>query len=187
MIAIKNIAACALFAGATAVFCSIAQAHVVLGQPSAPVGSAYQAVLRVGHGCSGAATTGITVRLPEGFRGARPQPKPGWTLAVRRAALAEPYESHGRTVREDVVEVTWRAATLEAALDDAFYDEFNLRGSLPAQPGALWFKVLQTCGDSSVDWAEVPAGGESVQNLKTPALLLQVLPADGAQPQAHHH
>jgi periplasmic copper chaperone A len=154
-----------------------AQAHVTLEQAKAPAGSFYKAVLRVGHGCEGTATHTVRVLLPEGFRGAKPMPKMGWRLAVRKAPLAQPYESHGRQVTEDTVEITWTATTREAWLEDAHFDEFTLRGQLPAQPGPLWFKVRQDCEKGFWDWAQVPASGTSTKGLRSPAALLDVVPA----------
>jgi len=172
-------------AASTALLSALASAHVTLDQPQAVAGSAYKAVFKVGHACAGASlTTGITVRLPAGFRGAQPMPKAGWTAVVQRAALAEPYESHGRRISEDVVEVSWRANSADSALPTAFYDEFTVRGTLPAQAGTLWFKVRQSCDVGEVDWAEVPASGVSTEGLKAPAARLQVGPA--AAP-AHVH
>ena len=59
-----------------------ASAHVSLQQPIAEVGSAYQAVLGLSHGCDGAATTAVAVRIPTGFDAARPLPKPGWNVST---------------------------------------------------------------------------------------------------------
>jgi uncharacterized protein YcnI len=53
-----------------------ASAHVVLEQRSAAAGSNYRAAFRVGHGCDGLATTGISVRIPAGVKGAKPCPSP---------------------------------------------------------------------------------------------------------------
>lgn len=164
--------------------CLPAVAHVVLDQPQAPAGSAYTASLRVGHGCDGSPTHTVTVQVPAGLRGAKPQPKPGWTLSVRKAPLAQPSTSHGRTVTDDVVEVRWQATSRAAWLDDAWFDTFHLRGQLPAQPGPLWFRVQQLCETGQLDWTEVPASGTSTQGLKAPAALLQVMPA---QPAGHQH
>jgi uncharacterized protein YcnI len=161
---------------------SLASAHVVLVQPQAPAGSAYTAALRVGHGCEGSPTHTVTVQVPDGLRGAKPQPKPGWTLTVRKAPLAQPSTSHGRSITEDVVEVRWQAQSREAWLDDAWFDEFNLRGQLPAQAGPLWFRVQQLCETGQLDWSEVPDSGTSTQGLKAPAALLQVQPAQPTQP-----
>ena len=66
-----------LIAAATPAF-----AHVTLPPGGAAAGSAYEAAFRVGHACKDAtATTGITVRLPEGFTLTEAQPRAGWTLA----------------------------------------------------------------------------------------------------------
>ncbi|MDB5932595.1 MAG: hypothetical protein JWR60_4302 [Polaromonas sp.] len=148
--------------------------HVVLEQGSAPAGSAYKAVFQVSHGCQSAATTGISVQIPSGFQGAKPYPKAGWTVSVKREKLAKPYDSHGKQVTDDVSVVTWVAASKDAALPDAHFDEFMLRGKLPEAAGALWFKVLQTCETGRMDWSEIPAPGSSAKALKLPAPRLDV-------------
>src|SRR5690606_31052936 len=69
-----------------------ALAHVTLETAEAPAGSTYKAVLRVGHGCDGAATTAIRVRIPEGVIAAKPMPKPGWELATKEGEYAQAYD-----------------------------------------------------------------------------------------------
>ena len=156
-----------LIAFAISTLATAACAHVSLQQPVAESGSAYQAVLRIGHGCDGAATTAVSVRIPAGFDAARPLPKPGWNISMQGGTAI------------------WAAATREAALPDGQRGEFTLAGSLPSAAGAMWFKVLQTCGQASLDWSQVPAEGSSTADLKSPAALLQVLSArDYAQAQA---
>jgi uncharacterized protein YcnI len=152
--AIKFVAACAVSICASSVF-----AHVTLADQAALAGTTYRATLRVGHGCDGAATTAIRVSIPAGFKGAKPMPKPGWTLAL------------------SATDITW-TATPGNALPDAYYDEFVLRGGLPATAGAMWFKVLQSCEKGSVDWADIPAPGTDAHSLKTPAALLEIIPSD---------
>ena len=159
-----------------------AGAHVSLEEREAAAGAPYKAVLRIAHGCEGTATHTVRVRVPAGFRGAKPMPKPGWTLELRREALAQPYESHGRTVTEDVVEVTWRAQTREVWLADAHYDEFVLRGQAPLTPGPAWFRVLQLCEKGQWDWHETPASGTATQGQKSPAVLLEVRPVAAKGP-----
>lgn len=162
-----------------------AQAHVTLEQAEAKAGSTYKAVMRVGHGCEGSPTHTVTVRLPAGFRGAKPVPKAGWALTVRKEKLAQPYDNHGRTVTEDPAEISWRALGRESWLDDAWYDEFVVRGQLPEQAGPLWFKVVQTCEKGTAEWVQVPEAGTSTQGLKAPAALLKVLPAAAEVPHRH--
>ncbi|SFB75342.1 hypothetical protein SAMN05216344_102266 [Polaromonas sp. OV174] len=168
-ITIKNIATTAACMLAIPAF-----SHIGLEEKSAPAGSNYKAVFQVGHGCQGSATTGITVQIPAGFQGAKPYPKAGWTLTTKLGKLAKPYDNHGKPVTEDVTVVSWTAASKDAALQDAHFDEFMLRGKLPETAGPLWFKVLQTCESGSMDWSEVPASGASAKGLKSPAALLEV-------------
>jgi len=164
-----------------------AQAHVTLEQAEALVDTPYKAVLRVGHGCDGQATTALTVQIPAGFKGAKPMPKPGWTLSIRKEKLSEPYESHGRRISEDVVEIRWTAQSPESALPDAWYDEFVLRGGTPSTPGPLWFKVRQQCEHGEWNWAELPASGTLTRGLKAPAVLLMLKAKPDAEAPAPGH
>jgi uncharacterized protein YcnI len=177
--ATKTIAVCALFAWATAPF-----AHIVLADGAALASTSYRATLRVGHGCDGSPVTALRVSIPAGFQGAKPMPKPGWVLAIKTAKLDKPYDNHGKQVTDDVSEITWTAATKDSALPDAHYDEFVLRGGLPAQAGPMWFKVLQTCEKGSIDWVEVPASGISTKGMKAPAALLEIIESGAA---GHQH
>src|SRR5690606_13253930 len=90
-----------------AVLCTAlpAAAHVGLEYQVAPAGSSYRATFQVGHGCAGSPTRQLVVEIPAGVRGARPMPKPGWTLEVTREKLAQPYTSHGRSVTDDVARI----------------------------------------------------------------------------------
>ena len=156
LIATRFIAACVIIYWPVASF-----SHIVLDNKSATAGSAYKAVFQVGHGCSGAATTAIAVQIPSGFQDAKPYPKAGWVISM------EPHKL-----------VTWTATSRDAALPNAHFDEFVLRGKLPEATGPLWFKVLQTCDDgvnkSSNHWAEIPTTGVSTKGLTSPAALLDV-------------
>ncbi len=155
-----------------------AQAHITLEQASAAAGSTYKAVFRVGHGCAGSPTTGITVFLPPGFIGAKPMPKPGWKLDMQREPLAAAYTSHGSTVSERVAVIRWEGGSLA----DAEYDEFILRGSLPATAGKLHFRVLQTCAQGSNDWSAIQTGSERPA---FPAAVLDVTPAETSPGHQH--
>jgi uncharacterized protein YcnI len=176
----KNTLIACLLAGASAGVWS----HVTLEQSKAPAGSTYKAVFRIGHGCDGSATHTVSVTLPAGFRAAKPMPKAGWTLALRKAPPAQPSDSPGRTANDDVVEVTWKAAARESWLADAHYDEFTLRGQLPDTAQPLWFKVRQVCESGESNWADIPTAGTSTRGLKAPAVLLEVAPAEA---KAHTH
>jgi periplasmic copper chaperone A len=153
---------------------TIATAHVVLEQRSAIAGSYYKGVLRITHGCEGSATTRVTVQLPEGFRGAKPMIKAGWTISAPKAKLAQAYESHGKQITEDVSTITWSAGSLP----DALYDEMAFMGRLPDTPGKLYFKVLQECEKGRHDWSAIPAEGKKLSDYPEPAAELTVTPKE---------
>lgn len=180
----KKIATSACLISATALF-GTAFAHVVLEYQVAPAGASYKATFKVGHGCGASPTRQVVVDIPNGFRGARPQPKPGWALDVQRAKLATPYTSHGRSVAEDTTRITWTARTPEDALPSAHYDEFVLVGQTPEQAGMLYWPVRQICAEGRNDWTEVPQPGQKLHDLKSPAAALEVLPQGGGA--AHQH
>ncbi|MFG6462064.1 YcnI family protein [Roseateles sp. DXS20W] len=161
-----------------------AQAHITLEQPEAMAGSSYRAVFKVGHGCNGAATKEIIVTLPEGLRGAKPSPKPGWTLTTKRRMLKSPYDSHGQPIIDELAEVRWLANGEANQLQDAWYDEFVLRTSLPVEAGELAFAVRQVCTEGEWNWAERPTADNP--RPRAPAVRLIVRPAVAA-PAGHTH
>ena len=169
---------------ATWAFPTAVHAHAVLTEQTALSGSYYKGAVRIGHGCEGSATTGVKLFIPSGFEGAKPQPKTGWSLKITKAKLAEPYQSHGKTVSEDVVAMEWVASSKDAALPDGAFDEFAFMGRVPDAAGPLWIKVLQTCESGQNDWSEIPSQGTSTRGLKLPAALLDVQPAHTHE---HHH
>ncbi len=133
-------------------------AHVSLPPGGATAGSTYDAAFRVGHACQDAgSTTGITVRIPEGFSVQKAEPRAGWTLTTAPGSVA------------------WRADSAQTALPASEKAEFVVRGALTAKPGTLWFKVLQSCDKGSADWAGVPAA--AADKPAFPAARLDVLPA----------
>lgn len=172
-------AACALCLG------NSSSAHVVLQDSAAAAGSSYRAAFRVGHGCGDEATTAMRITIPAGFNGAQPMPKAGWTVSTKIGPLPVPFDSHGKTYTEGVLEISWTANGPENALPAAYYDEFVLRGTTPVKAGPLWFKVLQSCAKGANDWAEVPVSGTSTKGLKSPAALLEVLDVQAAGAHAH--
>ena len=161
----------------------MANAHVVFAEPHAIAGSYFKATLRVGHGCGNASTTSLTVKIPAGFESAKPQPKLGWNLTIKKESLAKPYISHGKTITEDVVEITWQATNPDFFLPNEQFEEFSFLTHLPSQPGLYWANVRQVCVKGSNNWTEVPASGSSTQGLQLPAALIELLPP----PEHHHH
>lgn len=180
---LRGLGAAAVLAGLT--LATGAGAHPVLETSAAPAGASYKAVMRITHGCAGSPTRQVVVEIPAGVRGARPMPKPGWALEVQREKLAQPYTSHGRSITEDTVRITWTARTREDMLPSAYVDEFLLVAQLPAKAGPLYWPVRQVCEEGRTDWVEIPKPGQKAADLKSPAVLLTVQP--GGEHAGHQH
>jgi uncharacterized protein YcnI len=161
------------FAFAACVFAVAAQAHITLEYQVAPAASAYKATFRVGHGCGSSPTRQIAVSIPAGVTGARPMPKPGWSLDIQREG-------------KQAVRVTWSAKTREDMLADGLYDEFVLVAQTPREAGAIYWPVSQVCEDGRQDWTEIPTAAQPLSQLKSPAAYLEILPAAGSAP-GHQH
>jgi uncharacterized protein YcnI len=150
-----------------------AQAHVVLSVPEAPSGSYYVGAFRVGHGCSGSATTAIRFEVPVETPNAKPQPKPGWTLSIERERLPQPVKGEGGAMTSERVKaITWRGR-----LPDEQFDEFGVRLQLPDRDGALALPVVQTCEKGEARWVD-PAGEHPAPKL--------TLTKKNADPMAGH-
>lgn len=168
-----------------------ATAHITLERAEAGPGSSYKAVLRVPHGCAGSATVELSVDVPDGFIAVKPQPKPGWTIAVKKGLYARTYTfQHGIEMAEGARQVTWTGR-----LEDSFYDEFVMVGFIAGTltPGSvLAFPTVQKCEQSTERWVEVAAAGQDAHALKRPAPLLRIVAvkdgthAHAAQAQAAH-
>lgn len=164
---------------ALAITAGQAMAHATLEQGSTPAGNSYKAVVRVPHGCAGAPTNVVRVRLPQGYYAVKPMPKPGWTLEKVIGRYEKPYDNHGTDMTEGVTEVVWSGGEL---LDDE-YDEFIMRGSIgpDVEVGStLWFLVVQECPEGAAErWIEIPAEGQSAHDLARPALGLTITERQG--------
>jgi uncharacterized protein YcnI len=151
-------------------------AHVTLAVKEAPVGADYKATFRVPHGCKGSATVKLSVEIPEGMVGVKPQPKPGWQIEIVKGPYAKPYHHYRSEVTEGVKSVAWSGGNLP----DEYYDEFVLMGYLDKglQPGsALYFPTVQTCEQGIERWIEIPADGKSSNDYRSPAPSLKLLPS----------
>jgi uncharacterized protein YcnI len=152
---------------------------VVLAPGEAPAKSYFFGAFRVGHGCAGAATTALRIEIPPEIVVAKPQPKPGWTLRIERAPLAQSIKGEG-TVAERVVAISWTGGVLP----DDEWDEFGVSAKLPPTPGPLYFPATQSCGAAVERWTDIPAAGQDRHGLAHPAPVLTVTPTAGPDPMA---
>jgi uncharacterized protein YcnI len=145
-----------------------AEAHPVFTQPQATAGAHWAGAIRLGHGCKGGlATTSLRVEIPAAILVARPQPKPGWTVAIEHAPLDAPITQEGRTLTERVSAITWTGQ-----LPDDQFDEFAIAAKLPDEAGRLAFPVVQTCGAVSQRWDQPVEPDAPRPEFPAPALVL---------------
>ncbi len=154
-----------------------ALAHVSLQVKETPAGSTYKAVFQVPHGCEGKPTQTVRVRIPDGVIAVKPQPKAGWTLAKVRGPYGKSYDYYGTPTSEGVKEVVWSGGSLA----DDEYDEFAMRVYLTGDLKAgdmLYFPVVQECAEGLAErWIEIPAAGQSSDDLELPAPGVRLLEA----------
>lgn len=172
---IRTFAAIALTATLALLASATATAHITLETRETLADSYHKTVFRLPHGCEGSPTTGIRIRIPQGVISVKPQPKPGWELAITKETLAHPMVGpYGNSIAEVVTEVSWRGGPLP----DEHYDEFALHVRLPATSSetTLYFPTVQECEQGVHRWIEVPEAGKSSHDYKSPAPALRLLP-----------
>jgi uncharacterized protein YcnI len=156
-----------------------ALAHLSLETATAAAGSHYKAVVKIGHGCDGAATRTLRVQLPLEMQHSKPMPKPGWNLELVREKLETPYDYFGESVTEDVRELVWSGGNL----GDDYYDEFVFSTQLAGEAGqTLYLKTIQECTEGVLRWVEIPAEGQDAHELAHPAPSLMLK----AEQHQHH-
>ncbi|UUX95989.1 YcnI family protein [Aquabacterium sp. J223] len=165
-----------LFAALLAALAGPAVAHVTLEPAQAAAGGTHKLSFRVTHGCDGSATTAVVLRLPPGLQGAKPMPKPGWSLQTTRRPLAQAQERHGRRITDELAEVRWSGGPLP----DAHVDEFSIVATLPAGgPAPLAFPLTQECEQGRLDWQDAPGS-------RAPAPVLRLQAPAGPAPHHPH-
>ena len=135
-----------------------AAAHVGTTPAKAPAGQTSEIGFVVGHGCEGSPTRSVSIRIAAGVTSAKPKPKPGWRLSIRRGRLPQPVKDFaGNTVTRGVLEVTWSGGNLP----DAHYDTFELRLGMPSTPGrTIYFPTVQRCAKGVNRWIAIPRRGQ---------------------------
>ena len=165
-----------------------ADAHTIVVEKDVAPGSQL-ITLRISHGCSGAATTALSVKIPAGVTQVTPAYVPGWAVAVKERKLDPPIKGwDGAMLSETVDEVTWTGGPIP----DHLFADFKLKVEFPNDSGkTFYFKTIQKCGSTEMRWIETPKQGEKdfdfsdptnpVAKYKTPSPFIRVieLPALG--------
>jgi uncharacterized protein YcnI len=156
-----------------------AWAHVTVSPEEAAPDSFATLNFQVPHGCDGSATVSLSVQIPAGVVSVKPQVKPGWEITIEEGTLPEPVDYFGETLTEGVLSVTWTGGPLE----DHYMDMFGMSVKLPNTEGPVFFPAIQTCEQGETAWIQIPAEGQTEEDLEEPApsMVLEV----GAGGHAH--
>ncbi|MET7769228.1 YcnI family protein [Nocardia sp. NPDC005366] len=148
-----------------------AAAHVTADAPGAAQGSYSVVTFRVPTESVTAATTGLTVVLPN-VKNARTEPIPGWSAKIDRNAESE------------AVAVTWTSDPGAPGVPPGQFQRFVVSlGPLPKQEN-LSFPAKQTYSDGTVVNWDQPVGADgSEPEHPAPAITLAASGAEGD----HHH
>lgn len=155
---------------ASLVVIGAASAHVGTTPDEAPAGRTSVIGFTVGHGCDGSPTRSVSIRIAAGVTSAKPKPKPGWKLTVKRGKLPQPVKDfEGNTNTRGVLEVTWSGGNLP----DAYFDTFELRLGMPNTPGkTVYFPTVQRCAKGVLRWIQIPQKGQPEPDEPAPGVRL---------------
>ncbi len=139
-------------------------AHVSITPDSAPEGSTQEFILGVGHGCDDSPTIKLSVHVsPDAFDQVAALAVEGWTL----------------TLDDDVI--TWEADEVPEGGHEEDEEEghgqgdFGFVARVIAPAGTVVpVPLIQECVEGRYDWIQVPAEGQSHDDLDEPAPLVTV-------------
>jgi uncharacterized protein YcnI len=154
-----------------------ASAHVTI-TPTTTAASAYTVLtVSVPHGCEGSAATRISIQMPDQINAVTPTRNPLWRVEKEMERLDPPVtDAHGNEITERVATVTY---TTDTPLPEGYRDTFELSLQLPDAEGTtLVFPAVQTCEKGEAAWIEVPAAGQSADDLELPAPLVTITAAE---------
>ncbi|OLT52616.1 DUF1775 domain-containing protein [Cellulosimicrobium sp. CUA-896] len=165
---LRATAVAALATGLVATGATVASAHVTV-TPSVTTADSYTVLtFAFGHGCGESATTEIAIQMPEQVISVAPAVHPGWDVEKVMQDLETPVDDgHGGEYTERVAEVVYTAKT---PVPNGYRDSFELSLKLPDAAGeTLDFPTVQTCEEGETAWVEIPAEGQTSDDLESPA------------------
>ena len=160
---------------ATILAASPASAHITLKGREAAIGTAYEAVFVVPHGCAGSATTRIRVQIPEGVIGGEADADGGLECRNRHWKIRRGLRLSGLKLSEGAKEVVWSGGKLP----DHTCEEFVISTFLTAglKPDTmLYFPTVQECEQGVSRWIDIPVDPAHAHDSKWPAPGVKLLP-----------
>ena len=106
-----------------------------------------------------------------------PQRSPFWSISTKEGKK-DPVELHGEEITRGVSEVTY---TAKQPLDPHQLDFLGMSVKLPAgeEGESIYFPTIQKCAEGQTRWIQIPAAGESGEELESPAPAVVLTAAGG--------
>lgn len=178
------IAPIAAAVAAVAFVATPASAHVDVGAETAVAGEATLIEFTYNHGCAGSPTTAVRFQIPEGVNVVYPTVHPGYDIEIVRADAPEgTVDGHGNAVADRVSEVIY---TAKEPVASGLRDVIVLQAVMPDTPGVtVYFPTIQSCVEGESAWIEIPADGQSADDLEKPAPGFLLVESDHAEAEGH--
>jgi uncharacterized protein YcnI len=166
-----------------------AAAHITTDPSEAPSDGYATVSFQIPHGCEESPTTQFSVQIPPSVASATPAISPNWTIKTKEGKK-DPVELHGEKITSGVSEVTYTAKTpLPADRLDFVYMSLKMPAGKPGE--SIYFPTIQKCEQGETRWIQIPADGESEDDLESPAPAVVLTAAEsehgGATEDAAEH
>jgi periplasmic copper chaperone A len=154
-----------------------AGAHITANPGEAASDSFATLDFSVGHGCEESPTTQVRIQIPPSVPSVTPGVHPLWDVATKEGKK-DKVELHGETITRGVSEVTY---TAKQALPPDRLDLLTMSVKLPAgkEGESVYFPTIQRCEKGQNRWIQIPAEGESPDELEEPAPAVVLTAAEG--------
>jgi periplasmic copper chaperone A len=159
-----------------------ATAHITANPAEGPSDGYATVSFQVPHGCEESPTTQVRIQIPPSVPSVTPSVHPLWNVATKEGKK-DKVELHGETITRGVSEITY---TAKQPLPADRLDSFAVSLKLPAgkEGDSVYFPTIQRCEQGQTRWIQIPAEGESAEELEEPAPAVVLTAAEGEETAA---
>ncbi len=154
-----------------------ASAHITAAPGTAPSDGYTTQSFQIPHGCEESPTTQVRIKVPPSVPSATPAVHPLWNVETKEGKK-DPVEMHGEKITRGVSEIVYTAKQpLPADRLDLLPVSLKMPAGQEGEP--VWFPIIQKCEKGETRWIQIPAEGESEDDLESPAASVTLTAAEG--------
>jgi periplasmic copper chaperone A len=161
----------------TLALAAAASAHVTANPGEAPSDGYATVGFEVPHGCEESPTTQVRIKIPPSVPSVTPGVHPLWDVATKEGKK-DKVELHGEAITRGVSEVTYTAKQPHPP-DRLDTLELSLKFPAGEEGESVYFPTIQKCAKGQTRWIQIPAEGESPDELEEPAPAVVLTAAEG--------